>query len=132
MSATSGTGERPGNRENGGRERLTGRGRANSRVTPHKATNKGSSAPFELHSWPCAEKRHPGGRGSSNDRATNAARMRDQAAPNVVILFPITRAVIDHSPSSKVSPRAGTLSNWTGASRLTAARKSDNGERKTR
>jgi hypothetical protein len=31
--------------------------------------------------------------------------------PSVVILFPITRAVIDHSPSSKVSPRAGTLSN---------------------
>ena len=30
--------------------------RSNSPVTPHKATNEGSSGPFELHSWRCAEK----------------------------------------------------------------------------
>jgi hypothetical protein len=36
--------------------RSPGRKRANSPVIPHKATNKGSSGPFELHSWLCAEK----------------------------------------------------------------------------
>ncbi|MFL6047085.1 MAG: RyR domain-containing protein [Propionibacteriaceae bacterium] len=38
----------------------------------------------------------------------------------------------DHSPNSTVSPRAGASSSWPATSRLTADRKSDRGERKTR
>src|SRR6187397_1593402 len=50
---------------------LLGRPEYNSPVTPHKATNEGSSGPFELHSWLCAEKQRPAGGGFSSQRATH-------------------------------------------------------------